>query len=117
LDLAKQVFQVHGADKAGRCVLRKQLKRREVLRFFAGLAPCIVAMEACGSAHFWAREIARLGHETRLVPPAYGSYVKRGKSDRIDAEAICEAASRPAMRFVPIKSMEQQSLTTLRRSR
>lgn len=118
LDLAKLVFQVHGADKAGRCVLRKQLKRRELLAFFAELRPCIVAMEACGSAHFWAREIEKLGHEVRLLPPAYvKAYVKRGKSDRIDAEAICEAASRPTMRFVPVKTIEQQSLTTLHRSR
>ena len=118
LDLAKQVFQVHGADKTGRCLLRKQLKRREVLRFFAGLSPCLVAMEACGSAHDWAREIARLGHDARLLPPAYVKpYVKRGKTDRIDAEAICEAASRPTMRFVPVKTIEQQSLATLHRCR
>ena len=118
LDLAKQVFQVHAADDKGRCVLRKQLKRRELLAFFRALAPCIVAMEACGSAHFWAREIEKLGHEVRLLPPAYVKpYVKRGKSDRIDAEAICEAASRPTMRFVPVKTIEQQSLTTLHRSR
>ena len=114
LDLAKQVFQVHAADDKGRCILRKQLKRRELLAFFRALAPCIVAMEACGSAHYWAREIAKLGHDARLVPPAYvKAYVKRGKSDRIDAEAICEAA----MRFVPVKTIEQQSLTTLHRSR
>ena len=118
LDLAKQVFQVHGADKAGRCVFRKQLKRREVLSFFAQLNTCIVAMEACGSAHYWAREIAKSGHEARLVPPAYvKAYVKRGKSDSIDAEAICEAASRPTMRFVPVKTIEQQSLATLIRCR
>ncbi len=81
LDLAKQVFQVHAADAAGRCVLRKQLKRLEVLPYFAKLAPCVVAMEACGTAHHWAREIGKLGHETRLVPPAYAkAYVKRGKA-------------------------------------
>jgi len=118
LDLAKQVFQVHGADAKGGCVLRKQLKRCDVLRFFAKLAPCTVAMEACGSAHYWAREIAKLGHRTLLVPPAYVKpYVKRGKSDAIDAEAICEAASRPTMRFVPVKAMENQAIATLHRAR
>jgi transposase len=89
LDLAKQVFQVHGADDKGDCVLRKQLKRSNVLAFFAKLSPCVVAMEACGTAHYWAREIAKLGHEVRLMPPAYVKpYVKRGKNDRIGAEAI-----------------------------
>jgi transposase len=118
LDLAKAVFQVHAADSDGRCVLRKQLKRREVLPYFAKLEPCIVAMEACGTAHYWAREIAKLGHETRLVPPAYAkAYVKRGKNDAIDAEAICEAASRPTMRFVPVKTVEAQALCMLHRSR
>lgn len=118
LDLAKQVFQVHGADERGRCVLRRQLKRAGVLQFFAKLPRCIVAMEACGTAHFWAREIAQLGHEVRLLPPAYVKpYVKRGKNDKIDAEAICEAASRPTMRFVPVKSMENQALATLHRTR
>jgi transposase len=118
LDLAKQVFQVHGADERGRCMLRKQLKRCDVLRFFAKLKPCIVAMEACGTAHYWAREIAKLGHEVRLIPPAYvKAFVKRGKSDKIDAEAICEAASRPTMRFVPVKTQEQQTVATLHRAR
>jgi len=118
LDLAKQVFQVHGADKAGRCLLRKQLKRREVLAFLAKLSPCMVAMEACGTAHHWAREIAKLGHEARLIPPAYvKAYVKRGKNDAIDAEAIGEAASRPSMRFVPVRTVEQQSLAMLHRAR
>jgi transposase len=118
LDLAKQVFQVHGADAKGGCVLRKQLKRCEVLRFFAKLAPCTVAMEACGTAHYWAREIAKLGHKVLLIPPAYVKpYVKRGKSDAIDAEAICEAASRPTTRFVPVKSMENQAIATLHRAR
>ena len=118
LDLAKHVFQVHAADERGRCVLRKQLKRRQVLAFFAKLAPCVVAMEACGTAHYWAREIAKLGHETRLIPPAYVKpYVKRGKNDALDAEAICEAASRPTMRFVPVKTMENQAVATLHRAR
>jgi transposase len=118
LDLAKQVFQVHSADAHGRCVLRKPLKRSEVLAFFAKLAPCVVAMEACGTAHYWAREIAKLGHETRLIPPAYvKAYVKRGKNDAIDAEAICEAAGRPSMRFVPLKTLEGQALAMLHRSR
>jgi transposase len=118
LDLAKHVFQVHGADDRGRCVLRKQLKRREVLDFFGKRAPCVVAMEACGTAHYWARKIAGLGHETRLIPPAYVKpYVKRGKNDALDAEAICEAASRPTMRFVPAKSMENQAIAMLHRSR
>ena len=118
LDLAKQVFQVHAADAAGRCILRKQLKWHEVLRFFGKLVPCTVAMEACGTAHYWAREIGKLGHKTQLVPPAYVKpYVKRGKNDAIDAEAICEAASRPTMRFVPVKTMENQAIATLHRSR
>lgn len=118
LDLAKQVFQVHAADARGRCVLRKQLKRREVLAFFAGLSPCVVAMEACGTAHYWAREIAKLGHEARLIPPAYAkAYVKRGKTDAIDAEAICEAAGRPRMNFVPVKTIEGQALAMAHRSR
>ena len=105
LDLAKNMFQVHGADGAGRAVLRKKLRRAQVLEFFRQLPSCVVAMEACGGAHYWGREIDMLGHEVRLVPPAYVKpFVKRQKNDAADAEAICEAALRPTMRFVPVKS-------------
>lgn len=110
LDLAKHVFQVHGADDQGGVVLRKQLRRGAVVEFFARLAPCTVGLEACGSAHYWAREIAALGHRVKLMPPAYvKAYVKRGKNDAADAEAICEAVMRPTMRFVPVKSADQQA--------
>src|SRR5689334_9062506 len=110
VDLAKNVFQVHGVDASGAVVLRRQLKRAAVEKFFAGLPPCLVGMEACGSAHHWARVIGRYGHEVRLMPPAYVKpYVKRNKNDGRDAEAICEAVSRPSMRFVPVKSVEQQA--------
>jgi len=109
LDLAKNVFQAHGADAAGSAVLRKKLRRDQVLDFFGRLPPCIVAMEACGGAHFWGREIGKLGHEVRLIPPSYVKpFVKRQKNDAADAEAICEAALRPTMRFVPVKSEETQ---------
>lgn len=110
LDLAKNVFQVHGADAGGSAVLRRKLRRSEVLPFFAKLSPCLVGMEACGGSHHWAREIAALGHEVRLIPPAYVKpFVKRGKTDAADAEAICEAVSRKTMRFVPCKSAAQQA--------
>lgn len=110
LDLAKHVFQVHGVDDQGAVVLRKQLRRSAVMAFFARLAPCTVGLEACGSAHYWAREIAALGHQVKLMPPTYvKAYVKRGKNDAADAEAICEAVMRPTMRFVPVKSAEQQA--------
>ena len=104
LDIAKSVFQVHGVDAAGQLVLRRQLKRRHVLTFFTKLTPCLVGIEACASSHYWARELQAVGHAVRLIPPAYVKpYVKRQKNDAADAEAICEAVTRPNMRFVPIK--------------
>jgi transposase len=110
LDLAKNVFQVHGVDEADRNVLRKKLRRAEVISFFGSLPPALIGIEACGGAHHWARELSKLGHDVRLMPPAYVKpYVKRGKTDAIDAEAICEAVTRPTMRFVAAKSEEQQS--------
>lgn len=110
LDISKNVFQVHGVDDAGQPVLRRQLRRGAVLRFFAGLEVCLVGIEACSTAHHWARELAGLGHEVRLLPPFYvKAYVKRGKKDAVDAEAICEAVTRPSMRFVPVKSADQQA--------
>lgn len=118
IDLAKSWFQVHGADAQGRPVLRKKLARAKVLQFFADLPPCLVGMEACGSAHHWARELTVLGHEVRLMPPQYVKpYVKTNKHDAADAEAICEAVTRPTMRFVPVKTVEQQSLCQLHRVR
>lgn len=118
LDLAKSVFQVHGVDVSARAILRRRLGRGDLLPFFAKQPPCVVGMEACSSAHHWARELSRLGHEVRLIPPQYVKpYVKRNKTDAADAEAICEAVSRPNMRFVPIKSVEQQSILALHRVR
>jgi transposase len=118
LDIAKSVFQVHGVDAKGNVVLRRQLKRRYVLAFFHKLPPCLVGIEACASAHHWSRELQALGHTVRLMPPAYVKpYVKRHKNDATDAEAICEAVSRPNMRFVETKTPEQQSCLTLHRTR
>lgn len=110
LDLAKLVFQAHGSDAEGNTLFNQKLRRAEVLRFFAKLPPCLVGMEACGSAHYWAREISAFGHEVRLIPAQYVKpFVKRGKTDAADAEAIGEALTRKTMRFVPIKSAEQQA--------
>jgi transposase len=118
LDLAKSVFQAHGADASGTVVFRKKLRRDQVLPFFTAQPPCVVAMEACAGAHHWARELAALGHEPRLIPPPYVKpFVKRQKNDMADAEAICEAAQRPTMRFVQPKSAEQQAAGTVFRTR
>jgi transposase len=118
LDLAKSVFQAHGADGSGAVVFRKKLRRGQVLEFFAGQPRCLVAMEACAGGHYWAREIGALGHQTRLIPPAYVKpFVKRQKNDTADAEAICEASLRPTMRFVTPKSAEAQAAGTVFRAR
>ena len=118
LDLAKSIFQVHGVDANGRVVIRKSLRRAQMLSFFARLASCLVGMEACGTSHYWARELIKLGHEVRLMPPAYVKpYVKRSKTDAADAEAVCEAVTRPTMRFVPVKSPEQQAALSMHRAR
>ncbi|TPQ37984.1 IS110 family transposase [Cupriavidus pinatubonensis] len=118
IDLAKTVFQVHGVNERGKAVLRKQLKRDQVAAFFANVPPCLVGMEACSSAHHWARKLRGLGHDVRLMAPQFVKpYVKTNKNDKADAEAICEAVSRPNMRFVPIKSIEQQAVLTLHRVR
>ena len=118
LDLAKSVFQVHGVDASGAVAIRKVLRRSQVLPFFAKLSPCLVGVEACGTSHHWARELMKFGHEVRLMPPAYVKpYVKRGKTDANDAEAICEAVTRPTMRFVALKSPEQQAALALHRTR
>jgi transposase len=118
VDLAKSVFQVHGVDAGSAVVIRRRRRRHQVLPFFEKLPPCLVGMEACATAHHWAREIARLGHRVRLMPPRYVKpYVKNQKNDTADAEAICEAVTRPTMRFAEIKTTEQQSVLILHRTR
>ena len=118
LDIAKNVFQVHGIDAAEKVVVRKRLRRSQVLAFFKALPPCLVGLEACATAHYWARELAKLGHQVRLMPAKdVKAYVKRNKNDAADAEAICEAVRRPTMRFVQVKSAEQQGQLMLHRTR
>ena len=118
LDLAKQVFQVHGVDAQGTTVLRKKLERSKVLEFFVNLPPCLIGMEACGSSHYWARKLEVLGHVVKLMAPQFVKpYVKTNKNDAADAEAICEAVTRPNMRFVPIKTDEQQAILFVHRVR
>jgi transposase len=118
LDLAKSVFQIHGVDAAGNVLIRRQIKRRYVVAFFQKLPPCVVGIEACATSHHWSRQLQAIGHTVRLMPPAYVKpYVKRQKNDAADAEAICEAVTRPSMRFVETKTPEQQSCLMLHRTR
>lgn len=118
IDLAKDVFQLHGVDGHGRVVLKRQLKRKEMIGFFTKIEPCLVGMEACGSAHYWARRLTELGHTVKLMAPQFVKpYVKTNKHDMADAEAICEAVSRPNMRFVPIKTIDQQAILAVHRVR
>ena len=114
LDIAKNVFQVHGVDNAGHAVLRRKVRRDQLIPLLRDMEPCLIGMEACATAHHWARELIALGHEVKLMPPAYvKAYVKRNKNDAADAEAICEAVTRPTMRFVPVKSADAQSILML----
>ena len=118
IDLAKIVFQVHGMDERGKAVLSKVVRRAQMMRFFTQMPPCLIGMEACGGAHFWARKLTQLGHTVKLMAPQFVKpYVKTNKNDARDAEAICEAVGRANMRFVPIKSVEQQALLALHRAR
>jgi transposase len=117
IDLAKQVFQIHGVDECGKAIIKKQLRRAQMAEFFINLPPCLVGMEACGSSHHWARKLQGMGHTLRLMAPQYVKpYVKTNKNDAADAEAICEAVGRPNMRFVPVKNIEQQSILAVHRA-
>lgn len=118
IDISKHVFQVHGVSAAGEVVIQKRLRRAELLSFFEKLEPCLIGIEACGTSHHWARQLTCLGHEVKLMPPSYVKpYVRRNKNDAADAEAICEAVARPTMRFVPIKTVEQQGVLIIHRVR
>lgn len=118
LDLAKNVFQIHEIYEDGEVAFNRALRRAQVLTFFEGLEPCLIGIEACGTSHHWARELMKLGHNVKLIPPLYVKpYVKRGKSDAVDAAAICEAVTRPTMRFVDVKTPEQQAILAVHRSR
>ncbi|WP_425403805.1 IS110 family transposase [Hwanghaeella sp.] len=118
LDIAKRVFQVHGSNTSGAVLERRQLRRSDMLSYFGSLEPCLIGIEACATAHFWGRELQALGHDVRLIPPQYVKpYVKRNKTDAADAEAICEAVTRPGMHFVPVKTAEQQAVLSLHRIR
>lgn len=118
IDLAKEVFQLHGVDASGKVVLKRQLKRKEMISFFTKVEPCLIGMEACGSAHYWARRLIELGHTVKLMAPQFVKpYVKTNKHDMADAEAICEAVARPSMRFVPVKTVDQQAILAVHRVR
>lgn len=118
VDLAKEVFQIHGVNAQGKAVLRKPLRRGEMMKFFANLEPCLIGMEACGSAHHWARKLSEFGHTVKLMAPQFVKpYVKTNKNDMADAEAICEAVGRQNMRFVPVKNVEQQAILSVHRAR
>jgi len=118
IDLAKNIFQVHGVREDGSVAFNRSLRRAQMIPFFSKLNPCLIGMEACGTSHYWGRELSALGHEVKLMPPAYVKpYIKRGKSDAADAEAICEAVTRPTMRFVQIKTAKQQAILCQHRAR
>jgi transposase len=118
IDIAKEVFQLHGVDSQGKTLLKKQNRRNEILKFFVNLQPCLVGMEACGGSHYWARELSKLGHTVKLMSPQFVKpYVKSNKNDMADAEAICEAVARPTIRFVSVKIVYQQAILSIHRTR